>query len=134
MSILNPKKKKVVAAKPALAAKTKKLVVAGTAGKTGVTTSRADVHGIIIRPRVTEKVALISESGKNSVVMFEVSSKANKSSVSEAIKALYKVVPVKVAVLKVPPKKSFVRGRVSYGATKYKAYVYLKSGDKIEVI
>jgi ribosomal protein L23 len=37
-----------------------------------------------------------------------------------------------VAILKVPAKRSFVRGRITKGKTGRKAYVYLKKGDKIE--
>ena len=88
---------------------------------------------IIISPRVTEKATFLSGKG-NEVHVFLVSRTATKRTVAEAIHALYKVSPAKVAILKVPPKKSFVRGRVSLGKTGRKAYVYLKKGDKIEIM
>jgi ribosomal protein L23 len=132
MSILNLKKKETGLAKTSKTAK-KLSVVPGKSKKIPAVTN-FDASGIIIRPRITEKVALLSDNGKQKVFMFEVSAKANKRNVSLAVQSLYKVVPVKVAVLRVPPKKSFVRGRVAYGVTTRKAYVYLKEGDKIEVV
>lgn len=95
--------------------------------------SLVDLSGVIIRPRITEKVTLLGSKDRN-VVAFDVSAKANKRNVAEMVKRLYKVTAVKVAVLKVPQKKSVVRGRETKGKTNYKAYVYLKKGDTIEVI
>ena len=92
----------------------------------------ADLSSIIIRPRVTEKVSILS-SEERSVYSFDVSRKANKRTVAEAIKRLYKVTAEKVAVLRVPAKKSVVRGRETLGHTGHKAYVYLKKGEKIEI-
>ena len=91
-----------------------------------------NVAGVILRPKMTEKATILSEQGRG-VYLFEVVKGSTKRTVSDAIQMLYKVTPTKVAVLRVPPKKSFVRGHVSYGVTKYKAYVYLKPGDKIEI-
>jgi len=136
MSIFNSKKKEI--SKPLTAKKTKKLAVVPEksvkAVRIGSAMPHFDISGIILRPKITEKVTLLSDNGENKVVMFEVSRKANKQNVSLAIQSLYKVVPVKIAVLRVPPKKSFVRGRPSYGITRYKAYVYLKKGDNIEIV
>jgi len=88
---------------------------------------------VIVRPRVTEKATILSQAGRE-VHVFEVSRIATKKNVAEAIKELYKVTPVKVAILKVPAKNSMVRGRISHGKTGRKAYVYLKAGEKIEVM
>ena len=132
MAILNLKKNKAVAKKEV---KTKKLAV--VAEKVPAVVSGKVPHvisgNIIIRPRVTEKAAVLSEKQGRQVCVFEVSARADSKTVAAAIKALYKVVPVKIAVLRIPPKKSFVKGRVSYGKTGYKAYVYLKKGDSIEI-
>jgi len=129
MAILNLKKKVTQDD----AKKVKKLAVVAVKSASAV---RA-VSGIfdsrtIIRPRVTEKATMLSEGGRT-VAVFEVAKGANKRSVSVAIQTLYKVTPVKVAVLRVPPKKSFVRGHVTHGVTAYKAYVYLRPGEKIEL-
>lgn len=90
-----------------------------------------ELSGIIIRPRVTEKAALLSERDRE-VHVFEVSRNATKRKIAEAVKGLYKVTPLKIAIIKVPAKSSFVRGRMSKGKIGRKAYVYLKEGDKIE--
>ena len=132
MGILNLKKNKAVAVEAPK--KTRKLAVKETKSPAVIGSAMpvVDVSGIIVRPRVTEKATMLSEKGR-AVVVFEVTRKANKRNVALAVQTLYKVVPVKVAVLRVPPKKSFVRGRISHGVTTRKAYVYLKEGDKIEV-
>ncbi len=88
---------------------------------------------VLIRPRVTEKATILSER-ESRVVVFEVTKTATKKTIAEAVKALYKVTPKKIAVLPVPAKSGFVRGRVSKGHTYRKAYVFLKKGDKIEVV
>jgi ribosomal protein L23 len=49
-----------------------------------------------------------------------------------AIKAYYKVVPIKINVVRNPTKKVFIRGKKGIKAGVKKAYVYLKKGDKLE--
>ncbi len=88
-------------------------------------------QAVIIRPKLTEKISFLE--AKQPVYLFEVSRGATKRSVAAAIAALYKVTPVKIAIVRIPPKKSFSRGLVSYGATRRKAYVYLSKGEKIEI-
>lgn len=132
MSILNLKKNKAAEVAPK---KTKKLVVVSetkvpaVSGKVFPHSAPAD---IIVRPRVTEKATVLSELGR-AVYVFEVSRLATKRTVTEAIRVLYKVSTEKVAILKIPPKKSMVRGRVSRGKTYRKAYVYLKKGETIDL-
>lgn len=135
MAILNSKKNKETSeAKPKA---TKKAVVKVEAKKTAIVASKPEIKvfssNVILKPRVTEKAAMLSTEDRM-VLVFEVSKSATKNSISDAVRGLYKVTPEKVAVLKVPAKKSFVRGRVSKGKTGRKAYVYLKKGDKVEVI
>lgn len=86
----------------------------------------------IIRPRITEKSGLMSES--QNVYTFEVAMNATKHSVSQAIKALYKITPVKVSVVNLPAKKIFVRGKHGTKSAVKKALVYLKKGDKIDFV
>lgn len=123
--------KKHRAAKAAEPEKAKKLPVT-TVPKALAT--QANIIGkafhVILRPHVTEKASVLSETGRN-VYVFEVSRLADKRNVALAISELYKVVPEKIAVLKIPPKKSFVRGRAVAEKTRYKAYVYLKKGETI---
>ncbi|MEK7574861.1 MAG: 50S ribosomal protein L23 [Patescibacteria group bacterium] len=131
MGILNLKKNKVADEAPKATRKVavksvSKKVPAVIGGSTHMIASR-----VVLRPRVTEKATVLSQFGRE-VHVFEVSRLATKSTVSKAIQELYKVTPEKVAILKVPPKNSIVRGRMTKGRTDRKAYVYLAKGDKIE--
>ena len=86
---------------------------------------------IIIRPRITEKSGLLSQGG---VYTFEVTKNANKQSISAAIKAMYKVTPVKVAIVNLPARNVFVRGRKGRTSGVRKAVVTVKKGEKIDFI
>lgn len=85
----------------------------------------------IIRPRVTEKSGLMSQSN---VYTFEVTMNSNKHSVAKAVKALYKVTPVKIAIVNTPTKNVFVKGRRGSVAGFKKAYITVKAGDKIDFV
>ena len=85
----------------------------------------------ILRPRVTEKSGLLSQSGRYT---FEVSKSANKQSISNAVNALYKVRPIKVTVINTPIKNVFVKGRHGQVSGIKKAIVTLKKGDKIDFV
>lgn len=87
---------------------------------------------IIIRPRITEKSGIMNES--SNVYTFEISKNATKDTVSKAIKALYKVNAEKVRIINLPAKKVFVRGKKGTQSAVKKALVYLKKGDKIELV
>ena len=87
---------------------------------------------IIIRPRITEKAAIVSE---NNVYVFTVKRNATKKSVAEAIESFYGVVPTTVRIAKVPKKPKRSRLSRVMGSTKElkKAYVQLKKGDTIQL-
>jgi len=87
---------------------------------------------VLLRPRVTEKAALSAD--KSGVYVFEVMSKATKKSIAASVKVVYKVTPVKVRTTHIPPKAVFVRGKRGMKKGGKKAYVYLKKGDKIELL
>jgi large subunit ribosomal protein L23 len=86
---------------------------------------------IIIRPRITEKSGVLSQSG---VYTFEVAKNANKEAVSKAVNALYKIVPVKVAIINTPTKNVFVKNRRGTVSGIKKAIITVKKGDKIEFV
>ncbi len=86
---------------------------------------------LIKNPRITEKASTAFE--KN-VYTFEVATSANKTEISKAIFALYKVKPVKVNIVRIPRKKVMTRGKEGTKGGGKKAFVYLKEGDKIEFI
>lgn len=136
MGIFSSKTKKTEevkkADKPVVAkvAKVAKKVVAKkvSTADTSVAQSFADV---ILRPRITEKAAGLSEK---KVFTFEVTESATKKQIAQAIIAQYKVTPVKIATVRNYGKKLFRKGIVGFSAGVKKAYVYLKEGDTIDAI
>lgn len=92
-----------------------------------------DLASVIVRPRITEKAALAID---RRAYTFEVHKDATKHDVHDAIVALYKVVPVKVNIVKRSPRQFMSRmrsRRVTQRGLK-KAYVYLKEGDRIDLV
>jgi len=87
---------------------------------------------VLLRPRITEKAALSADKG--GVYVFEVTKSATKKSISASVRDFYKVTPKKVRIATIPLKKVFVRGKRGVKKGGKKAYVYLKKGDKIEVM
>ena len=110
-------------------------VVASRKGGVVIPTSGVDfshdLASVIVRPRVTEKATVSAESG---VYVFEVSKEATKTKIAKAVSVMYKVHPVKVRVVNLPAKSVFIRGKWGTKSPVKKAYVYLKKGDKIEII
>lgn len=86
---------------------------------------------VLIRPRITEKATMQTE--KNAYV-FEIHTDASKHDVINAVFAQYKVKPVRVNIARNPAKRVLVRGKRGTTSAIKKAYVYLKKGDKIEII
>jgi len=93
--------------------------------------SFSEVSDAILRPHVTEKSGLLSQSG---VYTFQISSGATKSTVAKAVKTLYKVTPVKIAIVNLPSKDVFVKGRHGTVPGVRKALVTVKKGDKIDFV
>lgn len=87
---------------------------------------------VLLRPRITEKAALGADN--LNVYVFEVSPSATKKSISASIRDAYGITPEKVRVAAIPLKRVFVRGKRGVKSGGKKAYVYLKKGDKIELI
>ncbi len=90
-----------------------------------------DIERILVRPRVTEKATI---SAENNVYVFDVAIDANKIQIKEAIKNLYNVTPVKVNITQIPAKKIIYRGKKGVKKRGKKAYVFLKKGDKIDIV
>ncbi len=86
----------------------------------------------ILRPRITEKSGTISEN--SNIYTFEVAKNSTKHSIANEIKTLYKVTPTKVAIINLPARKVFVRGKKGTQSSVKKAMVYLKKGDKIDFV
>jgi large subunit ribosomal protein L23 len=87
---------------------------------------------IIVAPFITEKAVQMTV---NNVYVFEVAMDATKNDVKNAIRALYKVSPRKVNIVRRAPRKFVSRFRNRRGTKKgvKKAYVYLKKGEKIDL-
>jgi ribosomal protein L23 len=91
------------------------------------------VAAILIKPLITGKAVNL---GSSNVYTFMVAKNATKYSVSTAVKALYKVTPVKVNIVNKKPTTKMVksRGREVAVAGYKKAYVYLSKGDTITLV
>ena len=90
-----------------------------------------NLTSILVHPHITEKAAMAAEHG---VYVFRVEKTATKITVAKAVKELYKVTPVKVRVVNIPRKAVIVRGRKGMQPGFKKAYIYLKKGDKIDIV
>tara|TARA_B100000745_G_C20017790_1_gene345985 strand:- start:249 stop:632 length:384 start_codon:yes stop_codon:yes gene_type:complete len=92
-----------------------------------------DLASVLIKPRITEKAALMSE--KN-VYTFLVRRDATKYDVRDAVQALFNVTPVKVNIVNKSPRQymSRMKGRRLTEKGMKKAYVYLKDGDSISLV
>jgi ribosomal protein L23 len=91
-----------------------------------------DLTHVLKHARITEKATMSQTAG---VYVFEISERATKRDVMQAVKQLYSVSPRKVAVVNTPKKvkRSMRTGRVSVVGGSRKAYVYLKQGDSITI-
>ena len=85
----------------------------------------------LIKPRITEKATTLSKEG---TYVFNISARAGKREVSEAVQIYYKVSPKKIRIVHLPSKNKTVRGIPGSIASVKKAYVFLKKGEKIEVL
>ncbi len=88
-------------------------------------------HPLLKGARITEKSALLADKG---IYTFNVAPNANKSEIKKAIKMVYSVTPVKIAITQITEKKVFIRGNKGVKQGGKKAVVYLKKGDKIEFV
>lgn len=94
-------------------------------------TPAGDASSVLRRPHITEKAAQLTA---RDVYTFEVFPTVTKRDVKNAIIALYKVTPLKIAIVKTPKKTVRLRTRRGWGTKGgiKKALVYLKKGDRIE--
>lgn len=99
---------------------------------TGTNVNR-NISAIIKKPRITEKAVMGID--KN-VYTFEIHKDAGKHDVRAAIKELFGVNPVKIHVVTNAPRQymSKAKGRTLSQPGLKKAYVYLKEGDRIDLV
>lgn len=95
--------------------------------------SKRNLSTVIVKPRITEKAAVL---GDQNVYTFEVKKGATKYDVRDAVKAIYNVTPARVNIVNKQPRHSMsrTRGRDVMEHGLRKAYVYLKKGDRIELV
>ena len=89
-----------------------------------------DLTHVLRQVRITEKASMHSEAG---VYTFNISERATKRDIKQAVFALYKVTPRAVRVLRVPTKvrRNAKTGKTGVTTIGKKAYVYLKKGETI---
>jgi large subunit ribosomal protein L23 len=126
-------KKKEEEQKDATPKKEEKAVAKATTESASSMRVGKDLSRVLRNPRVTEKATDASERG---VYVFDIDPRAGKSDVRQAVKALYKVEPRKIAITIVPAKRVQSRARGLFGRKSggKKAYVYLKKGETIEIV
>lgn len=119
--------------KAAAKAAKKSSAVAVAAPKAGAAhaSTRHDYAAMILGPRITEKATLFAEKG---VYSFNVHERATKESIAKAMKDVYNVVPAKIRIARVPEKHVFSRGKAGVKQGGKKAYVYMKAGEKIDIV
>jgi len=112
----------------------KKVVATEAPASTSVSPSatRLGLAHVLRHARITEKATMNQASG---VYVFDIAPSSTKRDIMQAVKALYGVVPRKVAVVNVPRKniRSMRTGRSGVKGGGKKAYVYLKSGETITI-
>ncbi len=88
---------------------------------------------IVHRPRITEKAALVTGQG---VYVFDVAMRATKKDVATAVHEHYNVTPLKIRIVRLAPRQliSRTRNRRGQAAGLKKAYVYLKKGERIDIM
>ncbi|MCX6718876.1 MAG: 50S ribosomal protein L23 [Candidatus Taylorbacteria bacterium] len=114
--------------KPKIASESKPAVRKASIAPVGDFTTATES---VLRPRITEKSSFLAQNG---TYTFEISRDANKRSVAKAVAELYKVTPVKIALINLPAKNVFVRGKSGRVAGIRKALVTIKKGEKIDIV
>ncbi len=113
--------------------KKEKKVVSESAKKDLTLVVSRDISSIIMKPVISEKAAIM---GDKNIYTFQVARSATKYDVRDAVKKLWNVTPVRINMVNRVPRQ-FVRksrNRIATHPGMKKAYVYLKEGDRIELV
>ena len=92
--------------------------------------NEADLYDVIVTPVITEKSTMASEHNQ---VMFNVSRKASKPQIKEAVERLFDVKVKAVNTLVRKGKTKRFRGRIGHQSDVKKAIVTLEEGQSIDV-
>ncbi len=108
----------------------KKDAVVASAAAPSTSTGAAHLAHVLKHARITEKASMLQSQN---VYTFDVASSATKRQIMHAVKAVYNVSPIKVAVINgaSKEKRNARTGKSAMQNSGKKAYVYLKSGDTI---
>lgn len=90
----------------------------------------SDLSGVIVRPLVTEKAAIVAHGGQYS---FVVTNNANRVAVRSAIKAMYGIIPTSVNIQRVRGKAVRFGRSMGTRSSWKKAIVTLPKGKTIDV-
>jgi len=107
--------------------------ITSSPAKSSIPQPRKAPGQVILRPKITEKATMMAE---RNVYAFEVTVDSTKSEIKKSIKALYNVMPEKIRIVRHKPEKfiSRMRNRRGMRSGYKKAYVYLKEGDRIQIV
>jgi len=100
--------------------------------KKAITAQVLSLSSVLLRPRITEKAG--DKAMNANTYVFNVDPRTTKFHIKKAVEQMYKVSPVKIAIVTIRPKSVVVRGKKGQTKGGKKAYVYLKKGDKIEFV
>lgn len=111
----------------------KQEAVVTTPAHVSTPTMKKHAGHVLVSPRITEKGTAVTAQD---AYVFNVARSANKREIAQAIEETFKVTVRAVRTVFVPSKKVMTRNTGRYGKTASgkKAYVYLKKGDKIDLI
>ena len=131
MAIFNAKDKQK--SKPANASKAKPTAGGEDKSTTPTTATNRNLTTVLKKARSSEKAYYATT---NNVYVFEVDQSATKHDIRDAVRANYSVTPRRINIVKQKSRRSVSAQRrqsVSLPGLK-KAYVYLKSGDQIDLV
>ncbi|MEX0933212.1 MAG: 50S ribosomal protein L23 [Candidatus Paceibacterota bacterium] len=86
---------------------------------------------VLVRPHITEKAAVLTDEN---VYVFEVTPRATKYTIKQAITSLYKKTPLKVRIARKAPKTVMRRTGAGQKPGLKKAYVFMKKGDALDIL
>jgi large subunit ribosomal protein L23 len=90
-----------------------------------------ELDKVLLKPMITEKTTTLRE--KQNKYVFIVDKDADKITIARAVKEMFDVTPVSVNVINCKGKKKRVRYKIGTTASKKKAIITLKQGDKIGI-
>ena len=85
---------------------------------------------VLVRPIITEKATILTE--RNNQVVFEVTTKANKHQIRDAVESMYGVEVKKLATMIIPGKLKRRGTSIGKRSNWKKAVVTLKDGQHID--